>query len=440
MSMFEKDDTLFVANDIEFGLVPDAMFDDVSLSRKHNVENYLSLLSIRERDVVNVFAGNIKSDKPLAPVSAIIPIAAHQESARIAPTLAQYAKQQTDEPFSVVLHPNMPVDGDIEQAQDTIDEIEAAKVMYPDLDIRSTELHIVESPKIGQLRRDVWGATILLAYVEGAFDASEEYMGLNHDIDVTHMSPHYMRRVQQYRDKVRAKRKSHGISRDIPLQTMSTQMRHSFDANFPNSSTVASWIDFAHRQAGNASSYDASLVVPFAHYAKSGGFDKSKSTYETSPLRNGGQGIQKIPGTAIHTSPRRYIGRLPYHSTSEIWSEGSFDAYNEYREQDAGSDILPERKDVLIEESLVTTMPHFFRKTFEERSLIEDALRGMSAEESLEIYERKLARRKQLAMKFLKGYAQSSRIAHVVDASYDIHAIARDYTVAFRPVLSRDVE
>lgn len=437
--MPKQEDASFNSHDIEFGLVPDAMFDDMQLSRKHNVENYLSRLTMNERDIVNMFAANMQPDKPLAPVSAIIPIAAHQEASNIIPALSQYAKQQTEEPFSIVLYPNMPDDGDLGKALKTIDEIEEAKAMFPHLDIRSTELHINENPQIGQLRRDVWGATILLAYVQGAFDESDEFMGVNHDIDVMYMSPHYMRRIQEYRDRIRDRRKNHGITRDIPLKTMSTQMRHGFDTQFPNSSRVVGWVDFAHRQARDASAYDAGLVVPFAHYAQSGGFDGSRSIYETAPLRNSGETIQKIPGTAIHSSPRRYIERLRDHEISEIWSDGSFDAHNAYREDNGGGDISTARKESLVHASLEAHVPYFFLPEFQSYNRTIDRLNGIVPEESILRHVRRLEPRKRLAMKVLREYVGSPKLAGIVDASYDIRAIARNHRRALKLVETRDV-
>ena len=139
-------------------------FESSDLIRKNRVEHYLGSLPATEHDGDSLVADDLHdSDKPLASTLALIPIAAHQESRWIAPTMAEYAKQQTDEPFSVCLFLNAPLDQtNASTVDETVTAVEVAKRQHPQLDIRSS-LEFIDEPTIGLVRRRLWNAALMLA-------------------------------------------------------------------------------------------------------------------------------------------------------------------------------------------------------------------------------------------------------------------------------------
>lgn len=255
--------------------------------------------------------------RPLARHLVMIPVAAHQESAQIKPAIAQYAKQLTEQPFTLILGLNSPLTEAENPAIDsTMAEVEAARNAYPNLDIR-TAMTFYVAPTIGMVRRDLWNGALLTALDEGAYITEDkEVIGINHDIDVISISPRYIRRVQDHYDTLEPAKAEFTPS---PLPLGSTNIKHAPSLDHPNVSKGVYWTDFMHRQIG--ASYEAGLVIPLSHYAQNGGFSVDSRTHETRPFL--AEHPIAIKGTNIETSPRRYIDRLKY-GYSKIWTEESF--------------------------------------------------------------------------------------------------------------------
>lgn len=256
--------------------------------------------------------------RPLSRWQVLIPVAAHQEAARIAPALEQYARQRTDEPYSILLSLNAPREH--EQASSvaaTVAAVDQAIQTHPELDVRySTTFY--ESPTIGMIRRDLWNGALLARVNEGGYDEGQhDTIGVNHDIDLEALSPHYLAAIQRNYIAREERYKQHGI-RDVVIPMTTTKLSHAPSESHPNISRGTAWIDFVARQAGQ--SYEAGMVFPFSHYADRGGFRSSATTYETEPLFDR---TRDIPGASAQTSPRRYIDRLRY-GYDAVWTNETF--------------------------------------------------------------------------------------------------------------------
>jgi hypothetical protein len=115
----------------------------------------------------------------------IVPVAALQEAKSVPVAIAEYAKQDTNDPFTVVLGLNCPTDKrDSGKVQDTIAAVELAKETYPDLDIRSVFVEYQE-PVIGRIRHDLWnGVAAAVIEMPPNTQFGSHTIGVNHDIDL----------------------------------------------------------------------------------------------------------------------------------------------------------------------------------------------------------------------------------------------------------------
>ncbi|MEO7904488.1 MAG: hypothetical protein ABIR91_01695, partial [Candidatus Saccharimonadales bacterium] len=139
--------------------------------RRQLVEHYIGTLTDRDRGAAdNIAAQLYNPERALADCQVLIPVAAHQESTQIQNTLAQYAHQQTDQPFSVILSLNSPATEQLNPGvNDTLQQIELARAAHPDLDLR-TALTFYDTPTIGLIRRDLWNGALIASTYSGAYD------------------------------------------------------------------------------------------------------------------------------------------------------------------------------------------------------------------------------------------------------------------------------
>ena len=318
-------------------------------NRYEAVQDYLRSVSADERDrtMAEVIRPQIALPaRPLARHVVCIPVAAHQESQWIAPALEQYAQQQDSEPFSVVLGLNSPTyqQGNVAIGE-TLRQVAMAKQRYPHLDVRSAMTYYDE-PKIGMVRRDIWNAVLLQSAREGAYSGpgADEVIGINHDIDTVALTPRYMARVQRHYRRKQVRYAASGLS-DVILPVATSVTRHAFDAQYPQSSLGAKWVDYATGQTNNW--YEAGLIVPMSKYADAGGFRSVATTYETAPFVHDIQYDHRVPGALYATSPRRYVDRLRY-GFDTIWTPDSFGAEDECRDMSDRGDLSLERLQFLM--------------------------------------------------------------------------------------------
>lgn len=331
----------FIAETIERRMPP---------NRNVAVEEHLRIVNAdtRDREAMQHIRSQIEMPaRPIAPHIVCIPVAAHQESGQIARALEQYALQQTEAPFTVVLGLNSPTIMQADDAiVDTLNEVEKAKHRYPHVDIRSAMTYY-DDPTIGMIRRDLWNATLQLSVDEGAYNQPlcDEVIGINHDIDTEYLSPRYMARVQQYYGNKQARYAANGLGAVISPPASSVT-RHAMDENYYNSSLGAKWADYAAQSTNNW--YEAGVVSPMSHYAYTGGFKTGDRTYETGVLMNDVAGQHRIPGTVMHTSPRRYVDRLGRHGFDNIWTNDSFGPIDDCRDSEPHYDISSNRLQYLM--------------------------------------------------------------------------------------------
>jgi hypothetical protein len=299
-----------------------------------------------------------KTDTPLARTVVLIPVAAHQEAARIPRALEQYAKQETNEPFSVVLYLNAPSDqitssGVIESIQACTD----AQVTYPHLDLRYSICGYT-APTIGEVRRDLWNSALYVAKSDELFvERNDEVIGLNHDIDVEYMSPRYIKRVQDYYRNVEQSYKDNGLDR-WRLEPTSTLVRHAIPEEYPNIGKAILWWDFMIHQIRDRSGFEASIAIPFSYYATTDGFSRGSTTYETHSVTKG-RDLPGIPGTVLKTSPRRFIDRIAENGYADLWTDESFTATDDCRKPLTKKDISKKRLEDIIFDSLSTDIDFY---------------------------------------------------------------------------------
>ncbi|HET8884101.1 MAG TPA: hypothetical protein VFM68_01375 [Candidatus Saccharimonadales bacterium] len=317
-------------------------------TRRQIIDTYVTHLNERDNLHGQHIADSIyDSGQPLASHLVLIPVAAHQEAAQIPQALDQYAQQQTDQPFSVVLGLNSPSS---EQNNPEIDKTLAAidhtKQRHPDLDIR-TAMTFYDDSTIGMIRRDLWNGALLASLDQGAYTQDkDEVIGINHDIDLVSMSPRYIQRVQRAYQHEQHKYDSAGIP-PIPLPIKTTIVKHAPSPQHPNISKGTYWADFVVRQRN--SSFEAGLIFPLSYYADRGGFAANAKTNEAAELAGPVDERHVIPGTIMQTSPRRYIDRLQY-GFDNIWSDDTFGATNACRQVDDKPDINHATLEDIIEQ------------------------------------------------------------------------------------------
>jgi hypothetical protein len=316
-------------------------------TRREAVHGYVEQFTTRDTLNAEHIARSINlENKPLAEYVVLIPVAAHQEAKQIEPALAQYAQQQDHAPFSIVLGLNSPLSEKNNPHIDaTVAAVERAKQQHPQLDIRNSMLYY-ETPIIGEIRRDLWNGALLSAMESGTYlDDDDEMIGVNHDIDLISMSPRYIQRIQRYYAGRRRAYTNAGMA-PVPFSPRATLLKHAPSSAHPNISRGAYWMDFMTRQLNGP--YEASLVIPFSHYADRDGFQIDARTYETQPLMDVKVSASPyIPGTTMQTSPRRYIERLQ-HGYDKVWTIDTFGPNDSCRTSSTATDISQGELEAII--------------------------------------------------------------------------------------------
>jgi len=326
-----------------------AIYDAYTVTTRYNE-------SIQEMNSLDAQSDEILREGPLANYAVLIPVAAHQEASSIYKTLGLYSKQQTREPFSVVLNMNYPFASDPLPIGESFAELARAKKDFPQLDVRHFESQYID-PTIGGIRGDLWDATLLAAERGGTITPQRDMICFNHDIDLEKLPRGYIDKLQavfeQRTDTSNKRLQSLRVLTDEApiIRPVFGNMKHAFDPSHPNISRANLWFDslVKIREGG----FEAGLVMPMGFYASSGGFSASDTTSEVLGLIERGSDVfpDLIHTPAAETSPRRLIEKLSRPDTTfdEIWSEGSFAATENYRESiQHTSDITEHRLHELI--------------------------------------------------------------------------------------------
>lgn len=317
----------------------EVLFANHSAYERHAVaETYYGSLGRHERLVASRISKQITSTGPLADTVVVIPVAAHQEAAQIDHTMAQYAAQKTDAPFSVVLGLNCPRDKQYHpDTQATLNEVDAAMQCYPGLDIR-TSFRAYKKPIIGQIRRDLWNGVLASAIENEQLGHDRTVIGLNQDIDLEQLWPGSLHAIQSSYASLAS------YNAFMPVTGM--YMRHGISPDHPNIARSLSWHDFTVRQTGGT--FDAALAVPLEMYAFAGGFNET-SLGEVFGRLKGPQYLHR--GAYATTSPRRYLERI-HRDGMHVWGHGKFSANDAYRVRDDFPDISEARAHQLMRNSL----------------------------------------------------------------------------------------
>lgn len=328
--------------------------------RKSFVETYIrGSIDPQARRIAESF-----TDKhtPLEATVALIPVAAEQETSYISKAMAAYAGQTDCGPFSILLllnHRSGLTDDRLVNVRKTVDAVERAKRTYGDrLDIRMA-MQEYDDPTIGGIRKDLWDSALILAYQEGSFDTKVgEVIGISHDIDTESMTAHYVRNVQSSY-KTQQMMLYDDIEKSVILDPVYTAVRHlqPFDTH-PNTARGIRWIDNSTDFSLPGAGYEEGTVIPFSHYAKSGGYERGCRLSETDPFLKDIGRIATVPGTLMFTSPRRFIDRFPSHGYG-IWTENTFSDTDKCRTtsgRDATNDELREH----VRRSLPRFIPTYY--------------------------------------------------------------------------------
>lgn len=362
--------------------------------------------------------------KPMADTAVLIPVAAHQDGALIFNAMEQYANQRGNKPFTVFLHLNAPFDtAPLEEVEFAIAETERAKKTFPHLDMRYDTMYY-DNETIGGIRRNLWNAVFLLAHHESKLDS--DIIGINHDIDSTYISPHYMSRVQKHYERQQAKANSLG-AKDYIAKPVSTRVVHATLDSHPNIGKIATWLDNTYFQDPRHISYEAGIVIPFSHYADRGGFRAYSKTHETFALFDSFEKVSCITGAQLYTSPRRLIDRIDEFGTENVWSTDSFTDTDACRES-LRQDITHERAEEHIADRLYTDIMHHWLtgamdpiyRVIEERSLdktLDDTDRAEFTANATEAVSKQLAK----AQRLLRRVIRSDLLADLVAEGFDIH-------------------
>lgn len=328
--------------------------------KREQARSYLDSLGDAERHTARTIADQLDSaPAPLAPTLAIIPVAAHQEAEIIGHTIDQYGRQQTKQPFTVVLGFNAPASAASSAEVDAcLDAYHQAALRNPHLDTRASLTLYDTPPTIGRIRRDLWNGALQLA-VQQNFAGQEDIIGLNHDADLVTLPTRYIASVQQYMNRPYMR------ARALPAYT---QSRHDPDSRFPNTSRAVLWYDLvcSKREAG----YEASAVIPLSYYAQEGGFDPMKQTHEVGSFVDGSRAPRLIRTGYLRTSSRRFIHRLqqPEVTFDTVWTNDTFtqdDQCRDDRHIAELSDITPDRLSQLVRDRLVIDTELFLVDRFD---------------------------------------------------------------------------
>lgn len=284
-----------------------------------------------------------------------IPVLATTDSSKIYHSLSQYAKQRNCDKFTVLLGINWP-QGEYPGSL-YADEIARAQNDFGDqLDVRHYTQEYAD-PTIGEIRKDLWDTGLLLTRLNG-IESAKNAVGINHDIDTDYINPLYIANVQRHYRHEKAFRAE---SREL-LEPARTNITHSYPfKSHPMTARGILWQDLKNRQLDGVSAYEAGLVVPMETYAVKGGFGKNSKISETSTLIDGFGLLCGIRGTNMKTSPRRYIDRFPDQGFKKIWTDESFTAQDQCRDNGAvGADATFEQLETHIAETLKEDMHQWF--------------------------------------------------------------------------------
>lgn len=397
----------------ELGLSP-----STEPTRHERLETYLR--DFGDETSIGIAEDFNRADLLMSPYSVLIPVAAHQDAAKIVPAMSEYARQDDADPFTIFMLLNYPADESFDKVGDAIIEVETAKRQFPQLDIRYSVMGYGE-PIIGQIRNDLWDAALRLALKDGLYGRpGGDVIGLNHDIDTERISHHYMRNVQNFYRMKQAGFDAAGMT-EYPLPPRHTQLKHAypFDTH-PNIARAIFWSDLTFRQAMRGGGFSAGLAIPFSHFAKRRGFDRLASIQECAPLEpQDGAGIQ---GTAMDTSPRRYIMRIGNDTRAEIWTPDTFGASDTCRDPNAlPADIshsdLEERIFETFERDLAFCCSRWNRRSINGLVLRSVARGSFNEQAFVEDVRGVVDRNLNLARYALAGVIGSPLLASLVDES-----------------------
>lgn len=392
---------------------PKAIQESIDL-RRAVLDGYLNTLSLEEQREAAKHSLTLQEQgggSDLSPFVVITPIAAHQESPEtITHALTQYTKQRPLQDFSVILNINYPTSHDGDPAVGTtIDTVEAFRQLHPDSDIRYF-VQSYDQPTIGKIRRDAWNAALHLSMQPRKKHTYVETIGLNQDIDLTLLSPHFMQSVKQFYVQMIMRDWTRGTTDIMPI---STRAKHSYDSRFPNISKLVFWTDILNRMSGNG--FEAGSVIPFIYYAAQGGIAAENTMHEVNDLLEKVQYHPRIlsytANDAVYseTSPRRYIAHLQHTDTLSVWEEGSFTAHDAYRlGVDAYKDISRDRMLKIIAENATRSVYNNFLYPVTDRSTF-----ALSGEGFLEVAE-SAARRLRIADAVLRRVVGAHDVADTV--------------------------
>lgn len=390
-----------------------------------DVETYLGLQCWDQQDTIMRLAHQFhREEQPLANTASLIPVAAHQESERILPAIAQFARQKTEEPFSVLLYLNAPADADSNAIEQTQKAVIHAQEQYPNLDLRVSEVQRLKNPTIGRIRKNLWDASLYLAYYDGLFENDGDIVGINNDIDIESMGQGYVRHVQNHY----AKRKKYRKIANSRLKPAGTQVRHAYDPKRPNISKVVRWYDLACRIHSPESAYEAGIAIPLSAYARSGGMRPNDTTHETSSILHSSGLSPRIAHTSMAVSPRRFGERLHDVELGNVYTDDSFSADDLCRTKDLRDDISEERAKYLITDSFEEQMSWFFHKPIAD---YESRYWHLDLKTSLE-------KRKRLAVTVLARLDPSGELAAHIQHAYSVEKMHEELTGGSYPsILTR---
>jgi len=280
-------------------------------------------------------ASELRSDRPWPETIVHIPVAADQEQKNIYHTLSQYALQQGNTPFAIVMNVNNRYDADPTAVDQTMSEITRAQKDFSHLDIRYFTAEY-DDPIIGKIRRDLWGATIQ-SYMNGQPSTDGEdvdVLGINNDADVQKLSPYYVHNIRTAYD-------ARGSDKPAYLKA---KAYHSRTAAHPNVNRVVAWYDqsIALQREG----FEASMAIPWRTYCLNGGIDAKDATYEIGGLLwraedNGMDSSVFVNNAHLVTSSRRFVRHLPDNTITDIW-QNTFHDNPECRTEDGSTPDIDE--------------------------------------------------------------------------------------------------
>lgn len=379
-----------------------------------------------DRDsAVNIAEEFYDPDRPTAHTAVMIPVAAHQDGELIAPALQEYAGQKTAEPFTIFMHLNAPVDKFASPAvEKAVENVELAQTSFPNLDIRKN-LTYYEEPTIGQIRRDLWNAVFVLAYNEHNY--SRDVIGLNHDVDVNRMSPHYIARIQEYyqrRHTIVSRHLGEEVAYRAVHKPVATRLTHTVLPTHPNVGKVTTWVDNTSFQAPGHLGYEAGLVIPFGCYAEGYGFSSKSVTHETSWVY-GNDTIPYLPSSHLYTSPRRFIERLHEHNTSAVWTTDSFGSNDSCRDT-LRPDIEFDRAESIILDRLYDDIMHYWLPGVMRRGYDKIEAAHYTGEISdrfiadlVDEYTVKVEKQLEKAIRMMRRLVGSATLAELIQGDFD---------------------